>query len=125
MAGAPSHVDFFDPKPTLAKQDGQPMPDSLLKEVRFAFIKKGIRGLMGPSFRFRRHGQCGMELSELLPHLGGIADDLLFGSQPAVHAVQPPPRPALMQCGRRNLDCPPKGAWLNYGPGTASRNLPG
>ena len=73
MAGAPSHVDLFDPKPTLAKQNGQPMPESLLKEVRFAFIKKESARLLGPSFRFRQHGQCGMELSELLPHLGGIA----------------------------------------------------
>ena len=125
MAGAPSHVDLFDPKPTLAKQDGQPMPDSLLKEVRFAFIKKESARLMGPSFRFRRHCQCGMELSELLPHLGGIADDLLLVRSLRSTQFNHHPGQLLMQCGRSEFGLPSMGAWLNYGLGTASRNLPG
>ena len=125
MAGAPSHVDLFDPKPTLAKQDGQPMPESLLKEVRFAFIKKESARLMGPSFRFRRHGQCGMELSELLPHLGGIADDLLLVRSLRSTQFNHHPGQLLMQCGRSEFGLPSMGAWLNYGLGTASRNLPG
>ena len=80
---------------------------------------------MGPSFRFRRHGQCGMELSELLPHLGGIADDLLLVRSLRSTQFNHHPGQLLMQCGRSEFGLPSMGAWLNYGLGTASRNLPG
>ena len=78
MAGAPSHIDLFDPKPVLKERHGQPLPESMLKEVRFAFIKKDKALLQGSPFKFNKHGECGMELSEILPHLGGVADDLLL-----------------------------------------------
>ena len=76
MAGAASHIDLFDPKPKLNELHGQKLPDSMLEKVRFAFIKKeGVR-LMGSPRKFTKHGQCGMELSDLLPHIGSIADDI-------------------------------------------------
>ena len=125
MAGAPSHVDLFDPKPVLAKQDGKPMPESLLKKVRFAFIKKESARLLGPSFQFRRNGECGMELSELLPHLGGVADDLLLVRSLRSTQFNHHPGQLLMQCGRAEFGLPSMGAWLNYGLGTESHNLPG
>jgi len=125
MAGAPSHVDLFDPKPMLAKQDGKPMPDSLLKEVRFAFIKKDSARLLGPSFQFRRYGESGMQLSELLPHLGGVADDLLLVRSMRSTQFNHHPGQLLMQCGRAEFGLPSMGAWLNYGLGTESQNLPG
>ena len=125
MAGAPSHVDLFDPKPMLAKQDGKPMPESLLKEVRFAFIKKDSARLLGPSFQFRRNGECGMQLSELLPHLGGVADDLLLVRSLRSTQFNHHPGQLLMQCGRAEFGLPSMGSWLNYGLGTESQNLPG
>ena len=72
MAGAPSHIDLFDPKPVLQERHGQPLPESLLEKVRFAFIKKNNALLQGSPYKFNKHGQCGMELSELLPHLGSV-----------------------------------------------------
>ena len=125
MAGAPSHVDLFDPKPTLNRLHGQPMPKSMLKDVRFAFIKKNSATLMGSKFKFKRHGDCGMELSELLPHMGSVADDLLLVR--GLHSTQFNHHPGqlLMQCGRHDFGLPTMGAWINYGLGTESRNLPG
>ena len=78
MAGAPSHLDLFAPKPKLNQLHGQPLPDDKLKDVRFAFIKKDSVRLMGTKRTFRPHGECGTEFSDLLPHIGGCADDLLL-----------------------------------------------
>src|SRR5437867_13365746 len=78
MEGAPSQMDLFDPKPKLNELNGQPLPESLLKNVRFAFIKKETARLMGSPRTFKKYGQCGMDFSDLLPHLGSCADDLLM-----------------------------------------------
>ena len=78
MEGAPSQADLFDPKPKLNELHGQKLPDSLVKNVRFAFLKKDTATLMGTKRKFSKHGQSGMELSELIPHLGTVADDLLL-----------------------------------------------
>src|SRR5690349_12798528 len=75
MAGAPSHLELFDNKPELAKWDGKLPPADLLKGYRTAFINPNAT-LLGPKFKFARHGQSGAELSELLPHLATVADDL-------------------------------------------------
>ena len=125
MAGAPSHVDLFDPKPTLNRLHGQPMPKSMLKDVRFAFIKKNSATLLGSKFRFKRYGDCGTEFSELLPHLGSVADDLLLVR--GLHSTQFNHHPGqlLMQCGRHDFGLPSMGAWLNYGLGSESKDLPG
>src|SRR3954471_10015144 len=72
MAGAPSQLELFDYKPTLQKYTGKPCPDEYLKGKRFAFIK-GVPNMLGTPFKFSRHGQSGMELSELIPHLGTVA----------------------------------------------------
>ncbi|MCH9022580.1 MAG: DUF1501 domain-containing protein, partial [Planctomycetes bacterium] len=76
MAGAPSQIDLFDPKPKLNELDGEPLPESLTEKVRFAFIQKESAKLMGSPRIFKRHGQCGMEFSDLLPHIGSLADDI-------------------------------------------------
>ena len=78
MAGAPSQLDLFDPKPRLNDLHGQRLPDSLLRSARFAFIQPESAVLMGTRRTFRRHGRCGMEFSDLLPHIGSCADDLLM-----------------------------------------------
>ena len=76
LEGGPSQIDLFDPKPQLNRLDGQPLPESFTKDVRFAFIQKETATVMGCPRVFSRRGECGMELSDYLPHLGQCADDL-------------------------------------------------
>src|SRR5690606_11504172 len=71
MSGAPSQLDLFDHKPTLARHDGQPIPEEIVKDQRYAFIQRDA-ALMASRFKFARHGQCGAELSEMLPHLATV-----------------------------------------------------
>src|SRR6059036_614045 len=75
MVGAPSQLDLFDYKPTLQKYDGEPCPKELIEGKRFAFLR-GHPSLLGTRFKFAQHGQSGLELSELLPHLATVADDI-------------------------------------------------
>ena len=125
MAGAPSHIDLFDPKPVLKERHGQPLPASMLEKVRFAFIKKDKALLQGSPYTFQRHGECGMELSELLPHLGGVADDLLLVRSLHTEQFNHHPGQLMMQCGRGTFGLPTMGSWLTYGLGSESQNLPG
>src|SRR6188768_485284 len=76
LEGGPSQMDLFDPKPELNRLDGQPLPESMLSNVRFAFLQKESARLMGTPRTFTRYGECGMELSDLLPQIGSCADDL-------------------------------------------------
>src|SRR5262249_32953179 len=78
LEGAPSQLDLGDPKPELNKLDGQKLPDSLTEKVRFAFIQKEGARLLGSPRKFTKHGQCGMELSDFLPHLATCADDIAW-----------------------------------------------
>src|SRR5882757_4023066 len=75
MAGAPSHLDLFDYKPELAKLQGKPLPPSVIAGQRYAFIRPDA-AVLGPQFKFSKHGQSGAELSEMLPHLAEIVDDV-------------------------------------------------
>ena len=125
MAGAPSHIDLFDDKPILKERHGQPLPDSMLEKVRFAFIKKENALLQGSPYSFQRHGQCGMPLGELLPHLGTVADDLLLVRSLHTDQFNHHPGQLMMQCGRGTFGLPTMGSWLNYGLGSESQNLPG
>src|SRR5439155_7195375 len=75
MAGSPAHLDLFDPKPKLKELNCQPCPESLYKKERFAFIK-GVPKMLGSPHDFARYGQCGMELGKLIPHIGGVADEI-------------------------------------------------
>ncbi len=125
MAGAPSHIDLFDPKPVLRERHGQPLPESMLENVRFAFIKKDLALLQGSPYQFHRHGKCGLELSELLPHLGGVADELLLIRSLHTDQFNHHPGQLMMQCGRGTFGLPSMGAWLTYGLGSESQNLPG
>ncbi len=125
MEGAPSQLDLFDPKPKLNELNGQPLPESMTKNVRFAFIKKETARLMGSPRKFAKHGQCGMEFSDLLPHLATCADDLLMVRSMHTEQFNHHPAQLLMHCGRAQFGLPTMGAWLNYGLGSESRNLPG
>jgi hypothetical protein len=125
MAGAPSHLDLFDPKPKLNELHGKPLPESILKNVRFAFIKKESATLLGSKRTFTRHGESGMEFSEFLPHIATCTDDLLMIRSLHSEQFNHHPGQLLMQCGRATFGLPTMGSWLSYGLGSESRNLPG
>jgi len=125
MAGAPSHLDLFDPKPKLNELHGKPLPESILKDVRFAFIKKESATLLGTKRTFTKHGESGMEFSEFLPNIATCADDLLMVRSLHSEQFNHHPGQLLMQCGRATFGLPTMGSWLSYGLGSESRNLPG
>lgn len=124
MAGAPSHLELFDYKPQLAKFNGTLPPAELLKGYRAAFINPNST-LLGPKFKFARHGQCGAELSELLPHLAEVADDIAIVKSMHTDAFNHAPAQILMHTGSQQFGRPSVGAWTLYGLGSESRNLPG
>jgi hypothetical protein len=124
MAGAPSHLELFDYKPQLAKYDGTLPPAELLKGYRAAFINPSSK-LLGPRFKFAKHGQCGAELSELLPHLAGVVDDIAIVKSMVTDAFNHAPGQILMSTGSQQFGKPSLGAWTLYGLGSESQNLPG
>ena len=125
MAGAPSQLDLFDPKPKLNEMTGQSLPKSVLDKARFAFIKPETATLLGTKRTFKKYGQCGMEFSDLVPHLGSVADDLLMVRSMHSDEFNHHPGQLLMQCGVSRFGMPTMGSWLAYGLGSESRNLPG
>ena len=125
LAGAPSHIDLYDPKPVLANRNGQPLPKSMTEQVRFAFIQKDSAVLMGSKRKYTAHGQCGMELSDLLPHIGSCADDICLIRSMHTEAFNHHPGQLMMTTGVPRFGRPSLGSWLNYGLGNESENLPG
>jgi hypothetical protein len=124
MAGAPSHLELFDNKPQLAKYDGTLPPPELLKGYRTAFINPNSK-LLGPKFKFARHGKCGAELSELLPHLAEVVDDIAIVKSMVTDAFNHAPGQILMSTGSQQFGKPSLGAWTLYGLGSETQNLPG
>jgi hypothetical protein len=124
MAGAPSHLELFDNKPQLAKYDGTLPPAELLKGYRAAFITPSAK-LLGPKFKFARYGQCGAELSELLPNLANVVDDIAIVKSMVTDAFNHAPGQILMSTGSQQFGKPSLGAWTLYGLGSESQNLPG
>ncbi|QDT87046.1 DUF1501 domain-containing protein [Gimesia chilikensis] len=125
MEGGPSQMDLFDPKPKLNELDGQPMPESLLKDIKFAFIQKEAARLMGSPRTFKRYGECGMELSDLLPHLSTCVDDIAMIRSMHCEQFNHLPGQLMMLTGSDLQGRPTLGSWLNYGLGSESSNLPG
>src|SRR5438045_2660474 len=124
MAGAPSHLDLFDYKPELAKRSGQLPPKELLKDYRAAFINPNS-ALLGPKFKFAKHGKSGAEMSELLPNLAQVADDLCIIKSMHTDAVNHAPAQILTNTGSQQFGRPSLGAWTAYGLGSESETLPG
>src|SRR5438034_3095402 len=124
MAGAPSQVDLLDYKPKLQELDGQHIPESMVKGERFAFIK-GVPKLLGSPYQFRKWGRSGAEISELLPHLGEIADDIAIVRSVSTTQFNHAPAQIFMNTGHQIAGRPSLGAWLTYGIGTEASNLPG
>jgi len=124
MAGAPSQLDLFDYKPALNRYDGQPVPQDVIKGERFAFIK-GTPKLLGSPHTFARHGQCGAELSNLLPHLATIVDDIAIIKSLQTTQFNHAPGQIFMNTGHQIPGRPSMGSWLTYGIGSECANLPG
>jgi len=123
MAGAPSHLELFDNKPELAKWNGKLPPADLLKDYRAAFINPNST-LLGPKFKFAKYGKSGAELSELLPNIGGIADDIAIVKSMWTDAFNHAPGQLLMSTGAQQFGRPSMGAWTTYGLGSESQDLP-
>jgi uncharacterized protein DUF1501 len=123
MAGAPSQLDLFDYKPELARLEGKPLPPEVIKGQRYAFIRPDA-GVLGPRFKFARHGQSGVELSEMLPHLAKVVDDIALLK--AVHTDQFNHAPAqiFFNTGFGQPGRPSMGSWVTYGLGCETRDLP-
>lgn len=123
MGGAPSHVDLFENKPTLARLDGTPPPPELLEGYQSAFIKPENK-LLGPKFPFQRYGECGMEMADLLPHTGSVADEITFIRSMKTDAFNHAPAQILMSTGAQQFGRPSLGSWVTYGLGSETENLP-
>ena len=120
MNGGPSHVDTFDPKPTLKQYDGKEPPEGMVDPKR---KRKGA--LMASPFAFRRHGQAGIEVSELFPEVAGLVDDLCVVR--SLYTDNPNHEPSLLMMNSGNMQPirPSLGSWLTFGLGSENRNLPG
>jgi len=125
MAGAPSQLDLFDPKPGLADRFKEPLPPSVSMGQRVTAMTRGKEQLVAPScFRFDRHGESGLELSELLPNLGSVADDLCVIRSLHTDAINHDRGKTLFCTGSQIPGKASLGAWLSYGLGRMNENLP-
>ena len=123
MAGSPSSLDLFDPKPELVKYDRKPISEELIKNERFAFIK-GVPKLLASPYSFSRHGESGQVMSELLPHLGTVADELCIIRSLKTTQFNHAPAQTLINTGHDRVGRPSMGSWLSYGLGSLNRDLP-
>src|SRR2546428_776125 len=124
MAGAPSQVDLLDYKPKLQQLDGQHCPEDILKGERFAFIK-GVPKLLGSPYNFKKWGQSLAEISELLPHLGEVVDDIAVVRSLQTTQFNHAPAQIFMNTGSQIFGRPSMGSWLTYGLGSEASDLPG
>jgi hypothetical protein len=126
MAGGPSQLELFDYKPVLVDLNGQPIPQSYIEGKRFAFMgsSHGTK-LLGTRRAFKRHGQSGMWVSELFPHTSTIVDDVTFVMSCAADLFNHAPAKLFMNTGSGQFGRPSMGAWVTYGIGSESENLPG
>ena len=124
MAGSPTQLELFQPKPKLQELTGQECPESLLNGRRFAFIK-GVPKMLGTPYKFARHGESGQWFSELLPHLATRADDMTFIHSMHTDQFNHAPAQLLLQTGFPRFGRPSMGSWITYGLGSENQNLPG
>jgi hypothetical protein len=128
MAGGPSQLELFDFKPELQKYSGQPIPDSFIKGRRFAFMDiftKEHPKLLGTYRQFARHGQSGAWVSALLPHMAQVVDDLAIVKSAATDVFNHAPAKLFANTGTAQFGRPSMGAWVTYGIGSESADLPG
>ncbi len=123
MAGAPSQLDLFDYKPDLVKYEGKPIPPSIIGGQRYAFIRSDA-AVLGPRFKFAKHGQCGAELSEVLPHLAEIVDDICIIKSVKTDQFNHAPAQIFLNTGFSQPGRPSMGSWVTYGLGAETQELP-
>ena len=123
QAGAPSQLELFDNKPNLKKLEGKPLPPSVIGDQRYAFIQQNA-AVLGPRFPFARHGQCGAELSDKLPHLAKIADEIAIIRSMYTDQFNHAPGQIFFNTGFAQPGRPCLGSWLSYGLGVETENLP-
>jgi hypothetical protein len=123
QAGAPSQLDLFDYKPELLKYNGKPVPQDWVKDQNLAFIRPEA-GLYASEFKFTRYGQSGAELSEALPQLAEVADDIAIVKSMVTEAINHAPGQIFMNTGSQQFGRPSLGAWITYGLGSESQDLP-
>jgi len=123
MTGAPSQLELFDNKPALTAMEGKPLPASVIKGQRYAFIRPDA-AVMGPRFQFKRHGQSGAEISEVLPYTASVADELCIIRSMKTEQFNHAPAQLLLQTGFSQPGRPSIGSWALYGLGCETKNLP-
>jgi hypothetical protein len=125
MAGGPSHLELFDRKPKLAEMDGRPMPESVTRGQQLAQLQGQKLFCLGPMFPFKKYGQSGIEICELLPHLGAAIDDICLIRSMTTDAINHDPAHTFMNTGSQITGRPSMGAWVTYGLGSEAENVPG
>jgi Protein of unknown function (DUF1501) len=123
MAGAPSHLDLFDYKPALAKLEGKPLPPSVIGDQRYAFIRSDA-AVLGPRFKFAKHGQCGAEIAEVLPHLAKVVDEICLIRSVHTDQFNHAPAQIFFNTGFSQPGRPSLGSWVLYGLGAEAKELP-
>ncbi len=123
MAGAPSQLDLFDNKPELLKLAGKPLPESVIAGQRYAFIRPDA-AVLGPQYKFKQHGASGAEISEILPHLGEIADDICLVKSMKTDQFNHAPGQIFLNTGFSQPGRPSLGSWVIYGLGSEAQDLP-
>ncbi len=124
MAGAPSQLELFDYKPRLVELEGKPIPPSIIRGQRYAFIQPDA-AVLGPRFRFAKHGESGAELSEALPHLAKVVDELAIVKSVQTGFFNHAPAQLFVNTGSGIPGRPSMGSWLGYGIGSEANDLPG
>ena len=123
MAGAPSQLELFDEKPLLTELEGKPLPPSVIGDQRYAFIQPDA-GVLGPRFRFDRHGASGASVSEALPHLAGVVDEIALVRSVHTDQFNHAPAQLFFNTGFGQPGRPSLGSWALYGLGSETENLP-
>jgi hypothetical protein len=125
MAGGPSHLETFDPKPKLAAMNGQPMPDSMTKGQQLAQLQGQRLTCFGPQHPFARYGKNQIEISALLPHIGSVMDEICLIRSMTTDAINHDPAHMFMNTGSQIAGRPSMGSWVTYGLGNLAKDLPG
>ena len=125
MAGGPSHLETFDPKPKLAEMHGKPMPESLTRGQMLAQLQGQQLKCFGPQHRFKAFGKERIEICELFPHIGSVIDEICLVRSMTTEAINHDPAHMFMNTGSQIAGRPSMGSWVTYGLGSEAENLPG
>jgi hypothetical protein len=125
MAGGPSHLETFDPKPKLGEMNGKPMPESFTKGQQLAQLQGQPLMCFGPQHPFAKYGKNQVEICSLFPHIGSVMDDICLVRSMTTDAINHDPAHMFMNTGSQIAGRPSMGAWITYGLGSVAENLPG